>query len=94
VCGIDENRIHVIKERVGGGYGSKQDILIEDVAAYATWNHEKADLSRKHPRRRVHRQQHPPPMRVTVKMGAKRDGTITAVYMDVGPNRSLWQTIA
>ena len=37
VCGIAENKIRVIKEKVGGGYGSKQDILVEDVAGYATW---------------------------------------------------------
>ncbi|HTO20945.1 MAG TPA: molybdopterin cofactor-binding domain-containing protein, partial [Spirochaetia bacterium] len=34
--GIRENRIQVIKERIGGGYGSKQDILLEDVCAWAT----------------------------------------------------------
>ena len=32
VLGMPENRIRVIKERVGGGYGSKQDILLEEVA--------------------------------------------------------------
>ena len=36
VLGIRENRIRVIKERMGGGYGSKQDILLEDVCAWAT----------------------------------------------------------
>ena len=36
VLGISENRIRVIKERIGGGYGSKQDILLEDVCAWAT----------------------------------------------------------
>ena len=30
VLGIRENRIRVIKERMGGGYGSKQDILLEE----------------------------------------------------------------
>ncbi|MDA3939193.1 MAG: molybdopterin-dependent oxidoreductase, partial [Spirochaetia bacterium] len=36
VLGISENKIRVIKERVGGGYGSKQDILLEEVCAFAT----------------------------------------------------------
>jgi putative selenate reductase molybdopterin-binding subunit len=35
--GVRENKVHVKKARVGGGYGSKQDILMEDVAAFATW---------------------------------------------------------
>ena len=29
--------MHVIKERVGGGFGSKQDILLEEVCAWATY---------------------------------------------------------
>lgn len=37
VCQIPENKIHIIKERVGGGYGSKQDILVEDLVGYCTW---------------------------------------------------------
>ena len=37
VTGLPENKIHVIKTRVGGGYGSKQDILVEDVTAYASY---------------------------------------------------------
>ncbi|HVP19453.1 MAG TPA: molybdopterin cofactor-binding domain-containing protein, partial [Spirochaetia bacterium] len=36
VLGLSENRIRVIKERVGGGYGSKQDVLMEEVCAFAT----------------------------------------------------------
>jgi putative selenate reductase molybdopterin-binding subunit len=86
VCGIDENRIHVIKERVGGGYGSKQDILIEDVAAYATWITRRPILSRNTREEEFIANSTRHPMRVTVKMGAKRDGTITAVYMDVRAN--------
>ena len=36
VTGLSENRIHVIKTRVGGGYGSKQDILVEDLTRCAS----------------------------------------------------------
>ena len=38
VLGIKENRIQIIKERTGGAYGSKQDILLEELAAWVTWN--------------------------------------------------------
>lgn len=86
VCGISENNIHVIKERVGGGYGSKQDILVEDLCGYATWitglpiyyrntrEEEFVACSTRHP------------MRLRVKIGGKKDGTITAIYMDVRAN--------
>ena len=86
VCGIDENNIHVIKEKVGGGYGSKQDILIEDVAAYATWITGRPILSRNTREEEFIANSTRHPMRVTVKMGAKKDGTLTGVYMDVRAN--------
>ena len=37
ILGISENQVRVIKERVGGGFGAKQDMVLEEVAAYATW---------------------------------------------------------
>ena len=86
VLGISENKIRVVKERVGGGYGSKQDILLEDVCAYATWQtglpvffqfsreEEFIACSTRHP------------MNIKVKLGAKKDGTITAIDMQVKAN--------
>ena len=86
VCGIEENKIHVIKEKVGGGYGSKQDILVEDIAGYATWLTRRPILYRNTREEEFIANSTRHPMRVTVKMGAKRDGTLTAVYMDVRAN--------
>ncbi len=83
VLGIGENRIRVIKERIGGGYGTKQDIVIEDVCAYATfvtgrpvfWKYTREEefisATVRHP------------MRFTVKLGARRDGRLTAVKLGV-----------
>ncbi|NYY78068.1 hypothetical protein DMI69_03880 [Escherichia coli] len=31
--GMKQHKVHVIKERVGGGFGSKQDILLEEVCS-------------------------------------------------------------
>ena len=36
VLGLPAKRIRVLKPRVGGGFGGKQEILIEDVAAHLT----------------------------------------------------------
>ncbi len=86
ILGISENRVRVIKERVGGGYGSKQDILLEDVAAFATWKtglpvfyqfsreEEFIACSSRHP------------MNIRVKLGAKKDGRLTAIDMKVKAN--------
>ncbi len=86
VCQIPENKIRVIKERVGGGYGSKQDILVEDLVGYATWVTGKPILYRNTRQEEFIANSTRHPMRVTVKMGGKKDGTITAVYMDVRAN--------
>ncbi|MBR1920365.1 MAG: molybdopterin-dependent oxidoreductase Mo/Fe-S-binding subunit [Spirochaetales bacterium] len=86
VCQIPENRIHVIKERVGGGYGSKQDILVEDVTAYATWITGKPVYYRNTRKEEFIANSTRHPMRVYVKMGGNRDGRITAIYMEVKAN--------
>ena len=76
-------RIRVIKPRIGGGFGGKQEILIEDIAAHLTiatkrpvmleYSREEEFISS--------RSRHP--MKINMKMGVKRDGTITANQMTV-----------
>lgn len=86
VCGIPENMIHVIKERVGGGYGSKQDILVEDLTSYAAWVTKKPVYYRNTRAEEFYANSTRHPMKVHVKMGGKKDGTITAIYMEVKAN--------
>ena len=86
VCGIPENKIHIIKERVGGGYGSKQDILVEDLTGYAAWITGKPVYYRNTREEEFIANSTRHPMRVKVKMGGKKDGTITAIFMEVCAN--------
>ncbi len=86
VCQIPENKIHVVKEKVGGGYGSKQDILVEDVVAYATWLTKEPIYYRNTREEEFIANSTRHVMKMKVKLGAKKDGTITAVYMDVRAN--------
>ena len=81
VLGIRENRIRVIKERVGGGYGSKQDILLEEVCALATFRTGRPVFFKYTREEEFIATTTRHPFRITVKMGAKRDGTITAIRM-------------
>ena len=86
VCQIPENKVHVIKERVGGGYGSKQDILVEDLTGYAAWITGKNVYYRNTRAEEFYANSTRHPMRVHVKMAGKKDGTITAIYMEVRAN--------
>ena len=86
VCGIPENKIHIIKERVGGGYGSKQDILVEDLTGYAAWITGKPVYYRNTREEEFIANSTRHPMRVRVKMGGKKDGTITAIFLEVCAN--------
>ncbi len=90
VLDLPIKRIRVIKPRIGGGFGGKQEMLIEDVAAHLT-------IATGQPVQYVYtreeefiaaRSRHP--MRIRLKTGVKDDGTITANEMyalsDTGAN--------
>lgn len=74
-------RIRVIKPRVGGGFGGKQEILIEDVAAHLTIATGQPVIyeTTREEEFIAARSRHP--MRVHMKTGVKLDGTITANAM-------------
>jgi putative selenate reductase molybdopterin-binding subunit len=81
VLGLPVRRIRVIKPRIGGGFGGKQEVLIEDVAAHltiATGRPVIYETSREEEFIAA-RSRHP--MRVHMKTGVKKDGTITANSM-------------
>ncbi len=86
VLGISENKIRVIKERVGGGYGSKQDILLEEVCAYATYTTGRTIFHQYSRKEEFESCSTRKPMKIKVKLGAKKDGKLTAVYMDLKAN--------
>lgn len=81
VLGLPIKRIRVIKPRIGGGFGGKQEVLSEDVAAHLTiatgrpviyeYTREEEFIAA--------RSRHP--MRIRMKTGVKSDGTITANAM-------------
>jgi putative selenate reductase molybdopterin-binding subunit len=81
VLNLPVKRIRVIKPRIGGGFGGKQEILIEDVAAHltiATGRPVKFEYTREE-EFIASRSRHP--MKIHMKTGVKKDGTITANEM-------------
>ena len=86
VTGLPENKIHVIKTRVGGGYGSKQDILIEDLTGYASFVTGRPVFCHNTREEEFIANSTRHPMRVHVKMSGNKDGKITGIYMEVCAN--------
>lgn len=98
VLGLPEKRIRVIKPRIGGGFGVKQEILIEDIAAHLTivtgrpvvfeYTREEEFTSA--------RTRHD--MYVTMKTGVMKDGTIVSNAMyalsDTGASGTHAMTVA
>ena len=81
--GLPEDRVRVVAGRVGGGFGGKQEILVEDIVALAvlrTRRPVQLELSRQEQFETTttrHR------MDVRVRLGARADGTLTAMEMEV-----------
>jgi len=88
--GIPMQRIRVIKPRIGGGFGTKQEVLLEDIAGLVTLRTGRPallSLSRKE-EFAASRTRHP--MRVRVKLGAKRDGMLHAIEMEAISNTGAY----
>ncbi|MFC1853596.1 xanthine dehydrogenase family protein molybdopterin-binding subunit [candidate division CSSED10-310 bacterium] len=80
---IPIRKVRVIKPRIGGGFGGKQEVFLEQICSALTMATEKAVLM-EFTRQEVFtssRTRHP--QVITVKTGLKKDGTITAIDMRV-----------
>jgi putative selenate reductase molybdopterin-binding subunit len=92
LIGLPAKRIRVIKPRIGGGFGVKQDMLIEDVCAHltlATGRPVKLEYTRAE-EFRSSRSRHPQVIRF--RAGVKSDGTLTALDMRVIGNTGAYGT--
>jgi CO/xanthine dehydrogenase Mo-binding subunit/aerobic-type carbon monoxide dehydrogenase small subunit (CoxS/CutS family) len=88
--GLGLQNVRVFCERVGGGFGGKQEVLTEDLVALAAldtgkpvqweWTREEQFIGSTY--------RHP--MRTTVKLGAKRDGTLTGMQLRIVSNTGAY----
>ncbi len=88
--GLPVQKLRVIKPRIGGGFGSKQEVLLEDVVALFALRTGRPCLWQftREENFRSGRTRHP--MRVRLRAGVKRDGTITALGMDCWNNTGAY----
>ncbi|OGK12755.1 MAG: hypothetical protein A2W80_18310 [Candidatus Riflebacteria bacterium GWC2_50_8] len=88
--GVPVKKIRVIKPRIGGGFGTKQEVLLEDVCGLVTLRTRRPcvwALTRAEEFMSA-RTRHP--MVVIIKSGVKNDGSITAISMRVLSNTGAY----
>jgi putative selenate reductase molybdopterin-binding subunit len=83
VLGVPIKRIRVIKPRIGGGFGGKQEVLMEDVAAHLTIATRRPVLYEFTREEEFIGARSRHPMKIWMKTGVMRDGTMTANEMKV-----------
>ncbi|MEW5985202.1 MAG: molybdopterin cofactor-binding domain-containing protein [Chloroflexota bacterium] len=92
LLGLPVSRIRVIKPRIGGGFGVKQEMLIEDIVGHltiATGRPVRLELTRSE-EFRSSRTRHP--QTITYKTGVMADGTLHSMLMRVIGNTGAYGT--
>ncbi|MDB5503070.1 MAG: dehydrogenase [Tardiphaga sp.] len=87
---LPPDKVRVFCERVGGGFGGKQEMFVEDIlvlAALKTGRPVKLELTREEQFIATSTRH---PMRVTVKAGADANGKLTALQLDVLSNTGAY----
>ena len=87
---LPPDKVRVFCERVGGGFGGKQEMFVEDILALAalkTGRPVKFELTREEQFIATSTRH---PMRVTVRAGADKDGKLTALWLDVLSNTGAY----
>lgn len=87
---LDPTRVRVFCERIGGGFGAKQEMLVEDIVALAvikTGQPVKLEFTREEQFVGATTRH---PMCVRIKAGATADGRLTAMQMHVVSNTGAY----
>jgi putative selenate reductase molybdopterin-binding subunit len=87
---LPAEKVRVFCKRVGGGFGGKQEMFVEDILALAalkTRRPVKLELTREEQFIATSTRH---PMRVNIKAGADRDGKLTALKIDVLSNTGAY----
>jgi putative selenate reductase molybdopterin-binding subunit len=90
IFGLDPTKVRVFCERLGGGFGAKQEMLVEDIVTLAvlkTGRPVKLEFTREEQFIGATTRH---PMRVRIKAGARQDGRLTALEMHVVSNTGAY----
>jgi len=97
VLGIPEDRVRVVQATTGGGFGGKLDVTVELFLALAVYHTRKPVVMRFTREESFLSNTKRHPLYIEYKAGAKKDGTIQAVKVnivgDTGPYISYGETV-
>ena len=97
VLGVPEERVRVIQATTGGGFGGKLDVTVELFLALATYHTKRPVIMRFTREESFLSNTKRHPLYIEYKTGAKKDGTIQAVKVniigDTGPYISYGETV-
>ncbi len=94
LLGIPIQAIRVIKPRIGGGFGGKQEILLEDLCGMVTLRTGRPCRLEYTRAEELYASRTRHPQIVRIKTGAKKDGTLTAISMEIIENTGAYGTHA
>jgi len=84
------SKVRVIKPRIGGGFGAKQEVLIEDICAALTLKTRKPVLLEYSRSEEFMSSRTRHPQMIKVRAGARKDGTLTAYDLDILMNTGAY----
>ncbi|MFJ1833903.1 molybdopterin-dependent oxidoreductase [Streptomyces sp. NPDC088175] len=87
---LPHDRVRVVAGRVGGGFGGKQEMLVEDLVALAVLRLRRPVKLEYTRAEQFHGATTRHPFTIGVKAGARRDGTLTALRLRVVSNTGAY----
>ncbi|MGW2675860.1 molybdopterin-dependent oxidoreductase [Streptomyces sp. NPDC001436] len=88
--GLPEDEVRVVAGRVGGGFGGKQEMLTEDIVALAALKLHRPVKLEYTRAEQFYGATTRHPFTIGIKLGARADGTLTAVQMRVVANTGAY----
>ncbi|MFD3947545.1 molybdopterin-dependent oxidoreductase [Streptomyces sp. NPDC058579] len=88
--GLPEDEVRVVAGRVGGGFGGKQEMLTEDIVALAALKLRRPVKLEYTRAEQFYGATTRHPFTIRIKVGARADGTLTAVQMRVVSNTGAY----
>lgn len=92
VLDFPEYKIRVVKPRIGGGFGAKQEVLLEPLCAFASIKTGKPILYQFSREEEFIASRTRHPQIINLKTGIKKDGTLTFIDLDIIMNSGAYGT--